>query len=280
MDEQQNIDTNAGDKKPDVKLPEETLVKLEGMGFTEKEGKPGLFIKNMDDVNFFWDFRKVKNGSAYASRIKQDGEGFEDVPRDELEQMEEYRVLRPDWGKKTEKKKTEKPKDKKKESPIVSVTDKKTGQTIQVENDGDAYTIMNIKDDEQVRQEIMGSYLKEFAYQFETSTKKKITGLSWAGVKEVARKQGNVSVEDIKITETGKTYRVLAKAKDIARNVTMFGVAEQSKKMMLKSKEEVEDLHALSKCVSRAQRNALRALIPELTIKTMIQEFLKKAPTG
>ena len=114
--------------KAKMKLPEETLVKLEGMGFTEKEGKIGLFSKKIDDVNFFWDFRKAKDGAAYASRINPEGEGFEDVPRQELEQMEEYLTLRPEKRADAEKKKTKekvvkKPEEKTK--ALVPASDKK-----------------------------------------------------------------------------------------------------------------------------------------------------------
>lgn len=87
------------------KLPKETVVKLEGMGFTEKEDKIGLYTKSIDDVNFFWDFRKAKTGSAYASRFMGEGEGFDNIPRDELEQMEEYLILRPGKKPDVEKKK-------------------------------------------------------------------------------------------------------------------------------------------------------------------------------
>lgn len=157
---------------------------------------------------------------------------------------------------------------------VKDENDKSTQVQI-VESKNQAYDIMNIKDDEQVMQELQGGFLKEFVYSFPVKGGGKVTGLSWAGVKEVARRQGNVSIEDIKITETPETYRVLAKAKDTSRNVTMFGIAEQAKMMQLRDGNKVEDLHALSKCVSRAQRNAIRALIPEMTIKAMIELYMK-----
>lgn len=143
----------------------------------------------------------------------------------------------------------------------------------------DAYDIINVKDDEQVLAEIEGRFMQEFVYNFSTK-EGKVTGLSWAGTKEIARQQGNISVEDLDISETPETYRVKAKAKDTRRNVSMFGVAEQSKVMHLKSGDVKEDLHALSKCVSRAQRNAIRALIPEMFIKEMIDQFLSKKHTN
>ena len=144
-----------------------------------------------------------------------------------------------------------------------------------LESKSQAYDLINVRDDQQVLIEIQGGFLDDFVYSFPTS-QGKVTGLSWAGVKEVARQMGSISVEDMDISETPETYRVKCKAKDLNKDVTMFGVAEQSKKMLLKSGESVDDLHALSKCVSRAQRNAIRSLIPEIMIKTMIKEFQKK----
>lgn len=152
----------------------------------------------------------------------------------------------------------------------------KKAQLKVLETKNDAYTLMNMKDDEQVLAKIRGQFLEEFVYSFPVKGGGKVTGLSWTGVKEIARRQGHISVEDIKVTETPDTYRVLAKAKDVQRNVTMFGIAEQAKKMQLRTGERQEDLHALSKCVSRSQRNAIRALIPEATIKAMINLYIEK----
>ena len=100
MQEEINMNNKEGKKQ----IPKETLVKLEGMGFIEKEDKPYLYFKTIGDISFFWDFRKSKTGSAYASRKTE--EGFDNVLRDELEQMEEYLVLRPEKKTDSEKKKT------------------------------------------------------------------------------------------------------------------------------------------------------------------------------
>jgi len=45
--------------------------------------------------------------------------------------------------------------------------------------------------------------------------------------------------------------------------------------MTLKNGTQLTDLHAISKAVSRGQRNAIRALIPEIFIKKMIEQYLK-----
>lgn len=136
----------------------------------------------------------------------------------------------------------------------------------------EAYDLINQRDDQQVLQELQGGFIDEYIYSFPTS-QGKVTGLSWAGVKEVARQMGNISIEDLQVNEKDNSFQVKAKAKDVTRNVTMYGVTEQNKMLIRKDGSEEPDMHALSKCVSRAQRNAIRGLIPETFIKQMIEQY-------
>lgn len=147
-----------------------------------------------------------------------------------------------------------------------------------VNSEQEPYILMDKRDDEQIISEIQGRVLDEYVYSF-PGHHGEVVGLSWAGVKEVARRMGNISIEEIKITETEDTYRVLAKAKDTVRGITMYGVSEVSKTMTLRDGRVVPDTFALQKAVSKAQRNAIRALIPETVIKTMIDEFRRRRVT-
>jgi len=261
----ENNPQEAGEKS------EEEMMKgfLEGIGFTEKEGKEGCFQKEvtLEDESYrvYWDFRK---GAPYFYAYKS-GES-KPVLKKEHEQFEEHRLFSEKFNLKAKQKVEQKPQQK---TPVPEKTD----AAIVVRDDNQAHDIMNLKDDNQVLAEMEGKYLEEFVYSFTVDGgKRNVTGLSWAGVKEVVRSAGNIEVEDLKITETDKTYRVLAKGRDTIRNVSMFGIAEQSKMMRLKSGDLVEDMHSLSKCVSRAQRNALRVLIPEATIKMTIEKYLEE----
>jgi len=242
----------------EIEEKKEEEIFLEGIGFSEKEDTKKLWTKRqiVDGETFYlyWDLRK-KKPFFYVYKEGQE----KAIPKQDAEGFEEFELFNAKFNGGSAKKEA-KPKQNK-----ITVLESKS----------DAYTLINQKDDAQVLAEIQGNFLSEFVYSFPTK-EGKVTGLSWAGTKEIARRQGNISVEDINITETDKTYRVLCKAKDIQRNVTMFGVAEQSKMMHLKSGLDIEDLHALSKCVSRAQRNGIRALIPEIFIKKMIEQFLEK----
>ena len=243
---------------------------LEGMGFEADVNKPGLYKKELDvGANGYWDFRKQKKGSFYVADSQDNGGSF--WKDEQAKQLPEYIEVRKALGGE------EKPK--KKDAPIQSnqeshVPEKSSG-TLVLRDENQAHDIMNQKDDEQVLAEMEGKYLEEFVYSFPVEGgKRTVTGLSWAGVKEVVRTAGGIEVEDIKITETEKTYRVLAKGRDTVRGVAMFGIAEQAKMMKLKSGDAIEDMHSLSKCVSRAQKNCLRVLIPEATIKMTIEKFL------
>lgn len=237
---------------------DETQIFLEGMGFEAVEDKPGLYRKSLSNGSAgFWDFRKQPRGRFYVSN----DEGF--MNDKDAQQLPEYVEIRRRLG--------EEPVSTKKNVKTVAP---KVNELTVLERKDQAFDLMNQRDDDQVLMEIQGGFLEEFVYSFPTR-EGKVTGLSWAGVKEVARQMTNISVEECDIRETDGSWQVKCKAKDLTRNVTMFGVAEQSKEMSLKSGATQKDMHSLSKCVSRAQRNAIRGLIPELFIKKMIERYME-----
>lgn len=135
------------------------------------------------------------------------------------------------------------------------------------------FALMERRDEEQILAELKGAYLQEFVYDF-TVGSRKVTGLSWAGVKEIAYRMGGVRVDDLDIQDKGEYWIVTAKAVDVTRNASRFGVSTQSKVMKLRSGESVPDDFAVQKAVSKAQRNAIRALIPEVFVKTCLAQFL------
>ena len=136
------------------------------------------------------------------------------------------------------------------------------------------YVMMDRKDEEQILAELDGipaPVLDEMVYSFQSGGKK-VTGLSWTGTKALAIEAGHYSIDDLKIQETETAFRVLARARDINRNVSFYGVAEQTKKMRLHNNTEVDDPFALQKATSKAQRNALQALLP----KKLVAEFMRR----
>lgn len=166
--------------------------------------------------------------------------------------------------------------------PPARGSDDEAKQITEVVEEREAFAIMERQDEDQIEAEIKGRFLEAFIYSFPQKGGGMVTGLSWAGVKEVARRMGHISIVDlaISVNEDGTTYRVLAKAKDLQTDVEMYGVSEQSKVQVFRNGETGTDQFALQKAVSKAQRNAIRSLIPEGLIKVMIEEYLAKMKGG
>lgn len=126
--------------------------------------------------------------------------------------------------------------------------------------------MIEAKDDEQIMEELKGRIVEEYFYEFKLG-ERTVTGISWAGIKQLARVQGNVRVSHPEVQETDQYFRVICSAEDPSRNIIMWGATQQPKKMKLKDGSEMEDTFSLTKALSKAQRNAIRALFPETIIK-------------
>ena len=139
------------------------------------------------------------------------------------------------------------------------------------------FKIYERADEKQIIEELEGHYLEEFVYYFEVGKeKRRVVGLSWAGIKECSYRLGGIEVESCQIDDKGDRWMVVCKASDKFKGNSRFGVSTQSKKMKLKDGSEVEDDFSLQKCVSKAQRNAIRSLIPELFIKNFVDRYLEE----
>jgi hypothetical protein len=118
-------------------------------------------------------------------------------------------------------------------------------------------------DENQIIAELQGAVTQEMVYSFRSGGKQ-VTGLSWSGIKHLASRLGNVQVDLLQVLDTGDSWCVLCKA--LVGESSRVGAAEQSKAM----KNGNPDPFALPKATSKAQRNAIRALLPEkLIIETI-----------
>jgi len=125
-------------------------------------------------------------------------------------------------------------------------------------------------DEEQILAEMQGAVLDTYVYSFKSGGRQ-VTGLSWAGVKAVAAKMGSVQVDLLQLTpgEGGWTCVVKATVPDGSSRI---GAAEQPYEMDTKRGPR-PDPFALPKCVSKAQRNAIRALLPESLITEVVRMY-------
>ncbi len=135
------------------------------------------------------------------------------------------------------------------------------------------FGISEKRDEDQIQKELMGELVSTMIYRFDVSGRE-VVGLSWVGVKEAARHHGGIIVEEPKITEDEEKYTVLVKAKDVYNNIEMWGTSQQKKIMDTKYGKK-EDIFALQKALSKAQRNAIRQLLPEKYITMILDRFAK-----
>lgn len=138
------------------------------------------------------------------------------------------------------------------------------------------------RDDNQILASLAGEAIKEYAYRFNDSKGRLITGLSWTGIKEIAAQRGNIIVQDADISESDDYIRVVIKATDLNRNVSVFGGCHQPKKMRVNvgqgQYEFVPDEFYFQKALSKAQRNAIKSLLPTTLLTKMLQAYLGKKP--
>jgi hypothetical protein len=124
-------------------------------------------------------------------------------------------------------------------------------------------------------------------------TKQVQPGLSFSGVKWIANSPEIVSkhplsIEHIEIVESpdGKTWRANAMCKDLATSRKLWGSYEQSKMMKIAVRDsqgkkvkgdyiEKSNPFSYSVASSKAQRNALRQLLPEPVIIAMYKQWKK-----
>nr|MDO8098677.1 hypothetical protein [Candidatus Njordarchaeota archaeon] len=125
------------------------------------------------------------------------------------------------------------------------------------------------RDENQIVKELQGEIVKDFFYSFKNREGREVTGLSWVGVKECGRRMGHIRMSDLQIVEKEDEYQCTVKATDTLNNLEVYGVSTANKWL----KPGVKNTFALQICVSKAQRNAIRALLPEKLIAAMLKRW-------
>ena len=132
------------------------------------------------------------------------------------------------------------------------------------------FAIMEQKDEQQILAELQGVYLDKFVYSFKQGNQD-VTGISWAGIKEIAYRIGEIDTTIEKFEETEDAYVFIVKATNKGVG-SRLGVSNQPKKYS----NGKPDQFALQKALSKAQRNAIRGVIPEATIQQYLDKFMKQ----
>jgi len=157
------------------------------------------------------------------------------------------------------------------------------------------FSIMERRDEAQILAEMEGQVIKEYFY---VSPKGK-TIISYTGVKEISREYKNNVADLVDMRETDEAWIVTCKATDTERNITRLGVSTQNKlekvykytgtsgnRTRVKDGEGKDvytlepDEFCLQKAFSKAQRNAIKTLLPVTIITKAIDAWQAQKKGG
>ena len=144
-------------------------------------------------------------------------------------------------------------------------------------------------DEAQILAIMAGTMVEEYFYEFTDGRGRKQRGLSWAGIRELAQLRGNIVLDQPIVEERADHYRVMVKATDLERNVSVWGGTHQPTMQRVHARDhqgkttgeyrDVPDEYAYEKAISKAQRNAIRNLMPVTVVSKLMDKLLVK-PTG
>ena len=174
---------------------------------------------------------------------------------------------------------------------LIELVGDETDQAIPnlASKDSAPYQAMDFADDDQILSEIQGKGAEiadEWIYTFRSGGKE-VTGLSWMGTKNAIyyfrrKKMADLYITDMEFIEdpTDKEYMLFkARCEDKINGGGIWGVKRQWTKMKLRDGSVVVDPFWYEKGTSKAQRNAMQAMMPADWITKLIKEWTDKGKT-
>lgn len=128
-----------------------------------------------------------------------------------------------------------------------------------------------VRDDGEIIRSLTGDAIAEYVYSFKQGGRT-VEGLTIAGINEAANRKGGIEVSDIQTTETENSWTAIVKATDNRNDSSRYGAFEQPK--MNNGKP---DPFAFTKAIHKAQRNAIKQLLPVPVIKEVLMYYLRQS---
>ena len=139
-----------------------------------------------------------------------------------------------------------------------------------------AYTVLDQLDEEMMETELGDYAAREYIYSFVIDGRE-VTGLSWTGAKALARwmasKGHPMDAVEKDITQDEENWYADIKMVDKETGLALWGSSRQPKLKKLRDGSEKLDRFARTIAMNKAQRNAIRAHVPD----KMIAQFIKNA---
>ena len=137
------------------------------------------------------------------------------------------------------------------------------------------YEVVDQVDDQAIIELMTGQTIQDYVYSFKQGGRT-VEGLTLAGINEAANRRGGIQVEEVKYEERENSWIATAKAVDTITGSSRYGAYEQ-----LKMSGGRPDPFAFTKAIHKAQRNAIKQLIPVPVIREVLNFYLhRKAGSG
>ena len=138
----------------------------------------------------------------------------------------------------------------------------------------DNLEVLDQVDDQAIVEMMTGQAIQDYVYSFKQGGKT-VEGLTLAGINEAANRRGGIQIDDVQYEERDHSWLVIAKATDTVTGSSRYGAFEQAKRMGNR-----DDPHAFTKAIHKAQRNAVKQLLPVTVIKEVLNYYLHRQAGG
>ncbi|MBI1923203.1 hypothetical protein HYR99_03020 [Candidatus Poribacteria bacterium] len=132
------------------------------------------------------------------------------------------------------------------------------------------YEVLDQVDDQAIIEMMTGQAIRDYVYSFKQGGKT-VEGLTLAGINEAANRRGGIEVNEVKYEEREHSWIVIVKATDTLTGSSRYGAYEQAK--MAGGRP---DPFAFTKAIHKAQRNAIKQLLPVPIIKEVLKFYLHR----
>ena len=137
------------------------------------------------------------------------------------------------------------------------------------------YEVVDQVDDQAIIELMTGQTIQDYVYSFKQGGRT-VEGLTLAGINEAANRRGGIQIEEVNYEEREHSWIATAKAVDTITGSSRYGAYEQAKNAGSRP-----DPFAFTKAIHKAQRNAIKQLIPVPVIREVLNFYLhRKAGSG
>ncbi len=136
------------------------------------------------------------------------------------------------------------------------------------------YEVVDQVDDQAIVELMTGQTIQDYVYSFKQGGRV-VEGLTLAGINEAANRRGGIQVEEMKYEELEHSWIATVKAVDTITGSSRWGAYEQPKMNGSRT-----DPFAFTKAVHKAQRNAIKQLLPVPVIREVLNFYLNRKVGG